>query len=323
MSPSIPSPSLEPTLYFLSNSLTVIAAAGFVFFMLGLWFGYLTWGRYKRRARAYQEETNLLRLEIARLKRRLADDVIAPAPAPVEKAESVAVLAAPEPVVVPETAAKVEATVCSAEPELIVAPVSLRALIHTVPESAPVIGTPHTLPNLELVAKQASEAVPSSPVISEPAPPVEVTLPVVQMTAPSAPAPPPVIVSEAVSQPAPESMPTPVVAAPAPTISELAGRAFASELAIGTVRCDSSLGVLYAERPDRWDDLTLMRGVAEITQQKLHDFGIYTFKQIAVWDDRTMREVGHATHMGDRIVRDRWAQQARDLHYLKYGEKLG
>jgi NADH-quinone oxidoreductase subunit E len=163
---------------------------------------------------------------------------------------------------------------------------------------------------LQPVAKEATEAIAPLPVINEPA------LPIIEITAPVAPL---------TSEPAQQTTATPplAVATLASSTNGLASRAFATELAAGTVRCDSSLGMLYAERPDRWDDLTLMRGVAEITQQKLHDCGIYTFKQIAVWDDRTMREVGQATHVGDRIARDRWAQQARDLHYLKYGEKLG
>jgi hypothetical protein len=76
---NMPAPALDPSLYLFSNSLAVVAVAGFVFFTMGLCFGYLTWGRYQRRARAFQEETDLLRHEIASLKRRIAEEATKPA----------------------------------------------------------------------------------------------------------------------------------------------------------------------------------------------------------------------------------------------------
>jgi hypothetical protein len=175
------------------------------------------------------------------------------------------------------------------------------------------------------------EAEPKKETLTLPKPLAEVVAPVITTEAAEAAAPEPVqappLVTPQEPEPTPEETPAALVEPPlliSPTVvaNELAGRLFASELANGAVTVDARLGIRYAERPDRWDDLTLMRGVAEITQHKLHDCGIYTFKQIAVWDDHNSREVGHDTHTGERITRERWVQQARDLHYLKYGEKL-
>ena len=340
MNLQMPPPSLEPTLYFFSNSLTVIAVAGLVFFLLGLWFGFLNWGRFKRRSRAFQEETNLLRLEIARLKRRISDEAISPA-MPIAERMIQEVPVAQPPAEEPELAPVIE--------EESAAPVTLRSLIephspvaeHPVSEVVESIEEPVDVPvpiapAPEIIAEPVVAEVvgaptpPTAPVaeatpaplpvpVAVPEPPAPVSPPVIEVT------PEPVAVTPLVAGPIEAAIPAaPEPEAPAaPVISELAGRVFASEFATGVVRGDPKLGVLYGARPDRWDDLTMMRGVAEITQHKLHDCGIYTFKQIAVWDDRTMREVGHAIHAGDRISRERWPQQARDLHYLKYGEKLG
>lgn len=342
MNYTLPPPSIEPTLYFFSNSLTVIAIAGAVFFGLGLWFGYLTWGRYKRRARAYQEETNLLRLEIARLKRRLADDVVAVSASPLlDKVEPVVALPAPEPVAMPEEAAP-PAPAPSESVSVIAEPPAPPPASHAEPAARPAVPSPLlTLRALVKAQAQASVAEPAKviatpeveaiPKAVDPPHPDKSATPV-QDVAPAPEAPlAPLSAATGATDPAEANaleLPTlpPLVAEPAlpaaPAFNELAGRTFARELKDGEVRHDAVLGMIYAQRPDRWDDLTLMRGVAELTQEKLHDCGIYTFKQIAVWDDRTVREIAHATRLGERISRDRWPQQARDLHYLKYGEKI-
>lgn len=365
MNSPLPPPGLEPTLYFFSNSLTVIAIAGLVYFVLGLWFGYLTWGRFKRRARAFQEETNLLRLEIAKLKRRIAEDVVAPAPI-VAPAPLLGLTPEPEMIVLDQGATASDASaivepVAAPEPpstpeaeapkETLAAIVGVTPIIPAIPEQAvaPVVDASTPEPVVE-PAHQPAKPEPATPVVPE-APP-EIVPPSVPVEPEPAPGP---VLAVAIAEPTPAdavtSVPTPVLAKaptpespavestpvplalplPAPAKTEdappsaptdLAARLFADELKAGTVRFDGRLGIVYGDRPDRWDDLTLMRGVAELTQQRLHDFGIYTFKQIAAWDDRVTREVGLAIHAKDRIGRERWSQQARDLHYLKYGEKI-
>lgn len=364
MNSPLPPPGLEPTLYFFSNSLTVIAIAGLVFFVLGLWFGYLTWGRFKRRARAFQEETNLLRLEIAKLKRRIAEDVVAPAPI-VAPAPLLGLTPEPEMIVLDQGATASDASaivepVAAPEPpsapeaeapkETLAAIVGVTPIIPAIPEQAvaPVVEAPTPEP-VVVPAPEPAKPEPVPPVVPEAAPgivpppvpvgpePTPAPVPAVVMAEPapvevatSAPAPvqaetpTPELPAAAEATPAPSPLPEPAKTEDAPPSAptDLAARLFADELKAGTVRFDGRLGIVYGDRPDRWDDLTLMRGVAELTQQRLHDFGIYTFKQIAAWDDRVTREVGLAIHAKDRIGRERWSQQARDLHYLKYGEKI-
>ena len=120
--------------------------------------------------------------------------------------------------------------------------------------------------------------------------------------------------------PTPEPPVEPDVAPGPPSAAELA---FADELSSGTVKIDPDIGILYLARPERWDDLTLLRGVAETVQERLHEQGIFTFKQIACWTDHQTEQLSQKMHLKGRAQRDRWVQQARDLHYLKYGEKVG
>ena len=53
--------SLDALIFFATHSLIVIALAAVVFFGLGLWVGFLSWAKFKRRARAYYEEVQLQR----------------------------------------------------------------------------------------------------------------------------------------------------------------------------------------------------------------------------------------------------------------------
>ena len=51
------------------------------------------------------------------------------------------------------------------------------------------------------------------------------------------------------------------------------------------------LGVVYSQVPDTLDQLTLLQGVSEKQAKRLHELGIYRFKQIAHWDDATIQEL--------------------------------
>jgi predicted flap endonuclease-1-like 5' DNA nuclease len=112
--------------------------------------------------------------------------------------------------------------------------------------------------------------------------------------------------------------PTPVPSTANPT----AVSAFAGQLASGEATIDPVLGIIFHHRPDRWDDLTLLRGVAEILQNRLYEHGVFTFKQIALWSEANIREFSTLFGFKERINREKWCQQARDLHFLKYGEKI-
>jgi len=80
------------------------------------------------------------------------------------------------------------------------------------------------------------------------------------------------------------------------------------------VKSDAELGILYTSRPDTVDELTRIKGVGPVIETKLHDFGVYRFKQIANWNQRIVDEF--AERLGtfkDRISRDDWISQAKEL----------
>lgn len=115
-------------------------------------------------------------------------------------------------------------------------------------------------------------------------------------------------------------------------IERLRNRAFASqetELKVvrfeeagakgGQMEHDDSLGMIYTEAPDDPDDLKLIYGIATVLEQKLNDFGVYTYRQIMDWDEPTIEEFSNRLSFKDRIQRDQWIVQASRLHEEKYG----
>jgi predicted flap endonuclease-1-like 5' DNA nuclease len=74
---------------------------------------------------------------------------------------------------------------------------------------------------------------------------------------------------------------------------------------------------------DEADDLKEILGVGIFLEKKLQAFGIYTFKQVAALTPDVIKELG-ATFgsFSGRIVRERWVEQAKELHEKKFGEKL-
>ncbi len=62
------------------------------------------------------------------------------------------------------------------------------------------------------------------------------------------------------------------------------------------------------------DDLKKIKGVAKVLEGKLHGFGVYKFKQIAVWTDSACKEFSKLLTFKDRIYRDDWISQAKAFH---------
>jgi hypothetical protein len=316
--PSLPSPDLDPILYFYTNSLAAITSAAVLFFSLGVLFGWLTWARFKRRARAFQEETDLLRHEIARLKRHIATEVVNHQTHPHETPIHA----------IAEPATKIE------KPKA-------ESIAQT--EKPEIVATERSLPVVESRKESLAEAVlrhvgsnslaiePSAPPdeLVSPAAPVTATTSPVVATAPAVLAHEPEVAKVKPTAPI-EPVTKPTVAAPVVTIEPIPSipsisateAAFASELKSGCVRYDPEVGILYLTKPERSDDLTLLRGVAEAVQERLHEQGIYTFKQIATWTEHHIEQVSTRLHLNGRPQRDHWMQQSRNLHYLKYGEKV-
>lgn len=85
---------------------------------------------------------------------------------------------------------------------------------------------------------------------------------------------------------------------------------------------DAALGFIYTGKPDKIDDLKRINGIAEVLEKKLHEHGVYRFRQIAAWNLEQIKEFGRRLTFKDRIERDQWVAQAIDLHLKDYGEHL-
>ena len=82
---------------------------------------------------------------------------------------------------------------------------------------------------------------------------------------------------------------------------------------------DPRLGRIYRKAPAEVDDLTSLQGVGEVICQRLHDAGIYTYRQVAEWRAPQIRAISEDLKLRDRVRRDGWQKQARALHKEKYG----
>lgn len=71
------------------------------------------------------------------------------------------------------------------------------------------------------------------------------------------------------------------------------------------------------------DDLKKIKGIGQVLEKTLNELGISTFRQIALLDETHMRQVERALKtFPDRMQRDDWIGQARELHRRHYGEAL-
>jgi poly(hydroxyalkanoate) granule-associated protein len=71
------------------------------------------------------------------------------------------------------------------------------------------------------------------------------------------------------------------------------------------------------------DDLKAITGVGPAMEGKLHTDGIYTYRQIATLSAQDVERIEtKVIHSSGRIERDKWIEQAKDLHFRKYNEQL-
>jgi large subunit ribosomal protein L22 len=92
--------------------------------------------------------------------------------------------------------------------------------------------------------------------------------------------------------------------------------------ALGVTRLDETLGVVYEEAPAVYDDLQKINGVGPALEQKLHEIGVYTYRQIANWTPRHVEAFGELLGAGERLERDGWVEQAKSLHLEAHGEEI-
>ena len=90
----------------------------------------------------------------------------------------------------------------------------------------------------------------------------------------------------------------------------------------GTIQSDPVRGPVFVEPPRQKDDLKLIYGVAKVLEEKLNEFGIYTFKQIMEWDKKTIKEFSELLVFKDRIERDDWIGQATKLYQQKSKQQV-
>ncbi len=72
-------------------------------------------------------------------------------------------------------------------------------------------------------------------------------------------------------------------------------------------------GALQAPRGDAPDNLTLIKGVGAVNEQKLHKHGIFHFDQIAAWTQADIAEFDEFLAFGGRVEREDWVGQAKLL----------
>lgn len=312
----------EPLIYMLMHSGAFVAVLGAVFFIVGLLFGYATWGRYKRHTRDLRGEAASMKDEIAQLKRKVADLAVK---------SGVSVHIATETIHMPRNNS-VEGNGASAIAVDSGAPATeesrpltsqtnrpstknrlQRPLVNVIksrtlgPPPAPVELS--TLPTVEPLAKPVPTAEPATAKLVDtevppPPAPARHTSPLAAIIA----TPPPVKEEgDAESTPASGLVPPDDI----PTLTEsIAPLKIAAEI---TPEDDPRLGLIYKTRPEKIDDLTALKGISQMLEHRLHELGVYTYAQIAVWNDEHVREFSSSLSFKDRIQREHWVEQARQL----------
>jgi len=292
--------SAEPLFYMLMHSGVFVFVLGCVFFTIGLLFGRATWGRYKRQARLLDGEVVLLKGETADLKRKLADHLV--------KGESVAI--ATETIHMPpkESAQPAPTPLASEQPPVPVVKTTTEPQGETSSQSKVPSARTHTIKP----KKGGERAVVTVTKSDEKAsPPVEAVVP-----QPETPAP----------EPTPHSSPLAGIIAATPPgkqkpkKKESAAAASSAEKSSADNHAsavqavlDAKLGMIYPTKPEEVDDLTALKGIGKGLEQRLHEFGVYTYAQIALWTEDQIAEYSSRLAFKDRIQREHWVAQAQGL----------
>lgn len=311
--------SAEPLFYMLMHSGAFVCVLGFIFFVVGLLFGYATWGRFKRQTRKLQGEASSLKNEIANLKRKVGDHSIVSGPA---------IPMATETIYMPK---KEKAGTTAAE----TVPAVTEEIITTRDIPLPTTPSQTDTPPVESATPEDVQTPESVPAVPE-EPPTEPATASITLSADELPPPAPHASSLATIISAPhvsvESAPGVdataahgglVLADTLPALTELLLPALPEmdsqpELKLKfepqlNSQLDPKLGFIYKTRPEKTDDLTTLEGISHVLEKRLHDIGIYTYEQIAAWDQDHVKEFSARLAFKDRIKRERWVEQAREI----------
>lgn len=309
----------EPLIYFLVHSGLFVLVMGLVFFFLGLWFGVLIWGRYKRKSRALYADNESLREDIASLKRKLAEQTMRPTAAPFELPSvseifpervsqtypALAALPPPEEPgpLVAEMPSVLESPAPEPDAELTRSPIpevnppeaaakKAKVTVRAKAKKTPILSAlPEERPAVEAAVTEEAPLEPFGFLIAEPA---ELAASAKTLTA--------IIRGSAVAPAASPEVAPSVEPEPAPAVIKPV--------------TDPDLGLVFREPPAQADDLTKIKGIATFLEKRLHELGIYTFQQIASWEERHIREISSRLAFKDRIVREKWVEQASGLNRL-------
>lgn len=315
----------EPVVYFFLHSGIFVAVTGALFFTLGLWFGHLTWGRHKRRARSLTAEIHEMKNEMAALKRKIAELTAKLSLASQSKDEAAsdqppAATDKPDPTIGSLIA---RATTILSEPSW---PISA-----STSEKKPDELSESSLPS-DLPAKPAADEAAAGESPTRSGPLAAIAKKAAKKAASAAAEPLLATETEGGARKTENESPAkssesdgrgPAEATPAePAPPELAAADGGQPPAESRLISDPLLGLVYTAAPASSDDLAQIKGVASVLAGRLNEFGIHTYKQIALWSDENVREFSRLLAAKDRINREMWVEQSRELHFQKYGERV-
>lgn len=316
--------SSDPLLYFLTHSTLFVLVVASVFFTFGLMFGWLTWARYKRQRIELLLENEANKDEIAQLKRKLAEQIVrasatadAPSGTPTPMRD---IHGKPDPVIDSflNTAAALLPKHESRSPDSEAAPEAPnKSPSQPAPQTAKAEVQPARSLLQSLIVEGHHQDAPADTAQQVPEIPETIVIPDEPELPAGKPEPPAEVpaAAEKAGTPASVTQVDPAPEQPAAVSPDANG----SEVRLLS---DPHLGLIYSCRPSLADDLSHLKGVASVIEGRLHDLGVYTFKQIALWNDENIHEFSTLLSFKDRIRREQWVDQARELHFQKYGERL-
>ena len=320
----LPALQPEPLIYLLLHSGVFVLILSALFFAIGLWFGALTWGKYKRQSKATHEENQALLREIAILKRKLAEENLRPTTTlPAEVLPNIGEIlperqtlnptqtSAPAPPASFPQALKAELATLESAPE---AGLDRLATVSALePAEKPKTTTPPPEPRLRTKAKQPGPED-SLPVMAEPTMDVEPFG--FLLEEPSAIQPPTTeeipTALDSFIQEKPSSQ-TPRGVAKTSKTAKVNLPWSQPPITTAEAEMDPELGPIYREVPTTADDLTKIKGITGISANSLRDLDVHTFHQMASWDENHIREFSNQLAFKDRINREGCVNQARNL----------
>ncbi len=319
--------SAEPLFYMLMHSVAFVTVLGVIFFIVGLLFGYATWGRYKRQTRELRGETGALKQEVADLKRKLGEHTLKSGPSVAIATETIHMPRNGGGDTPPATAGPASDNAAPVKDNRLPLAEAARppstARRTQAQTGAIKVKTASIKPRIAALSPQPADI--EDPV-KAPEPVKRITASVKLPTLAETPPPPPA--------PARHASPLAAIVASAPALEKKEGPAVpdsitapqdapatpAAELPVAPLpavviipELDPRLGLIYKTKPDKTDDLTAIKGVGDTFQERLHEFGIYTYEQIATWNEDQIREFSARLAFKDRIQRERWVEQAQHL----------